>query len=81
MPGHVPRTRFGGLLMRPVDDAVMVADGNSARRDRDHNASLYIVYRTFGDMRSAQEILALNPSLTLCRETIEWSHATDDPDG
>jgi nicotinamidase-related amidase len=38
---------------------IMVADGNAARRDQDHNATLYRVYRTFGDVRSTDEVLAL----------------------
>lgn len=38
---------------------VMVADANAARRDQDHNAALYTVYRTFGDVRSTDEVLAL----------------------
>jgi ureidoacrylate peracid hydrolase len=36
-----------------------VADGNAARRNQDHNATLYTVYRTFGDVRSTDEVLAL----------------------
>jgi nicotinamidase-related amidase len=38
---------------------IMVADANAARRDRDHNATLYTVYRTFGDVRTTDEVLAL----------------------
>ena len=38
---------------------IMVADGNAARRDQDHNATLYNVYRTFGDVRSTDEVLDL----------------------
>ena len=38
---------------------VMVADANAARRDEDHNAALYTVYRTFGDVRPTSEVLAL----------------------
>ncbi|GIF75803.1 isochorismatase family cysteine hydrolase [Asanoa siamensis] len=38
---------------------VMVADGTSARRDEDHNATLYTIYRTFGDVRPTDEIIAL----------------------
>jgi hypothetical protein len=37
----------------------MVADANAARRDRDHNATLYTVYRSFGDVRTTDEVLAL----------------------
>ena len=39
--------------------ALQVADANAARRDRDHNATLYTVYRTFGDVRPTDEVLAL----------------------
>ncbi len=38
---------------------VMVADGNAARRDQDHNATLHVVYRTFGDVRPTSEVLSL----------------------
>jgi len=38
---------------------VMVADGNAAMRDQDHNATLHTVYRTFGDVRSTADILSL----------------------
>ncbi|GIH05565.1 isochorismatase [Rhizocola hellebori] len=38
---------------------IMVADANSARRDQDHNATLYTVYRTFGDVRTTAEVLTL----------------------
>ena len=29
---------------------ILVADANAARRDQDHNATLYTVYRSFGDL-------------------------------
>jgi nicotinamidase-related amidase len=38
---------------------IMVADANAARRDQDHNAALYTVYRTFGDVRPTSEVLGL----------------------
>ena len=38
---------------------IMVADANAARRDQDHNATLYNVYRSFGDGRPTDEVLAL----------------------
>lgn len=38
---------------------VMAADGNAARRDEDHNATLYTIYRSFGDVRPTAEIIAL----------------------
>ena len=38
---------------------IMVADANAARRDQDHNAALYNVYRTFGDVRPTEEVLDL----------------------
>ena len=38
---------------------IMVADANAARRDQDHNATLYNVYRSFGDVRSTDEVLDL----------------------
>ncbi len=37
----------------------MVADANAARRDQDHNATLYTIYRTFGDVRTTEEVLDL----------------------
>jgi nicotinamidase-related amidase len=38
---------------------IMVADANAARRDEDHNATLHTIYRTFGDVRPAADILEL----------------------
>ena len=38
---------------------VMVADANSARRDQDLNATLYTIYRTFGDVRTTNEVIGL----------------------
>jgi nicotinamidase-related amidase len=38
---------------------IMVADANAARRDQDHNATLHTIYRTFGDVRPAAEVLAM----------------------
>ncbi|MBB5867539.1 isochorismate hydrolase [Allocatelliglobosispora scoriae] len=37
----------------------MVADGNAARRDADHNATLHTVYRAFGDVRPTDAVLML----------------------
>ncbi|WP_230487211.1 cysteine hydrolase family protein [Nocardioides anomalus] len=38
---------------------VLVADACAARRDQDHNATLHVVYRTFGDVRPTSEVLEL----------------------
>jgi nicotinamidase-related amidase len=38
---------------------IMVADANAARRDEDHNAALYNIYRSFGDVRTTLEVLDL----------------------
>lgn len=38
---------------------VMLADANAARRDEDHNATLHTIYRSFGDVRSAREVIEL----------------------
>jgi nicotinamidase-related amidase len=38
---------------------IMVADANSARRDQDHNATLYTIYRTFGDVRPTADIIEM----------------------
>jgi nicotinamidase-related amidase len=38
---------------------IMVADANAARRDEDHNATLYTVYRTFGDVRTTDDVVQL----------------------
>lgn len=43
---------------------VLVADACAAMRDQDHNATLHVVYRTFGDVRSASEVLGLIDSGT-----------------
>ena len=38
---------------------IMVADANAARRDQDHNATLYTIYRSYGDVRAAEEVVRL----------------------
>ncbi|WP_309647405.1 isochorismatase family cysteine hydrolase [Nocardioides sp.] len=38
---------------------VLVADGCAAVRDQDHNATLHTVYRSFGDVRPTEDLLAL----------------------
>ncbi|MGW3568823.1 isochorismatase family protein [Streptomyces sp. NPDC000941] len=38
---------------------IMIADANAARRDQDHNATLYTIYRSFGDVRPTSEVLDL----------------------
>jgi len=38
---------------------IMIADANAARRDEDHNATLYTIYRTFGDVRPTSEVAAM----------------------
>ena len=38
---------------------VLVADACAAVDDRDHNASLHVVYRSFGDVRPTSEVLEL----------------------
>lgn len=38
---------------------VLVADACAARRDADHNASLHVVYRSYGDVRPTSEVLGL----------------------
>ena len=38
---------------------IMIADANSARRDEDHNATLYTVYRSFGDVRTTDDAIGL----------------------
>jgi nicotinamidase-related amidase len=35
------------------------ANANAARRDRDHNATLHTIYRTFGDVRPTAEALTM----------------------
>lgn len=40
----------------------MFADANAARRDQDLNATLYTIDRSYGDVRSTAELIALiNP--------------------
>jgi hypothetical protein len=41
----------------------MVADANAARRDQDHNAALYTIYRTFGDVRPTADVIAMIESV------------------
>ncbi len=38
---------------------ILVADGCAAVRDQDHNATLHVVYRTYGDVRSTADVIAL----------------------
>jgi nicotinamidase-related amidase len=38
---------------------VLVADACAATRDRDHNATLHVVYRSYGDVRPTEEVLDL----------------------
>ncbi|MCX5345937.1 isochorismatase family cysteine hydrolase [Streptomyces atratus] len=38
---------------------IMVADANATGRDRDHNATLHTIYRSFGDVRPTTDVLAL----------------------
>ncbi|GAA2434550.1 cysteine hydrolase [Actinomadura vinacea] len=38
---------------------IMVADANAARCDRDHNATLHTIYRSFGDVRPTADVLAM----------------------
>ncbi|MGN6612503.1 MAG: isochorismatase family protein [Angustibacter sp.] len=38
---------------------VLVADACAAVRDQDHNATLHVVYRSFGDVRSAHDVIGL----------------------
>jgi nicotinamidase-related amidase len=38
---------------------IMLADANAARRDQDHNATLHTIYRTFGDVRTTEDVLRL----------------------
>ena len=38
---------------------VLVADACAALRDQDHNATLHVVYRSFGDVRSTEDVLGL----------------------
>lgn len=38
---------------------VMVADANAARRDQDHNATLYNIYRSFGDVRPTDAVIEM----------------------
>ena len=38
---------------------ILVADACAAMRDQDHNATLHVVHRTYGDVRSTDEVLGL----------------------
>jgi nicotinamidase-related amidase len=38
---------------------ILVADASAAMRDRDHNAALHVVYRSYGDVRSTSEVIGL----------------------
>ncbi|MEM8618552.1 MAG: isochorismatase family cysteine hydrolase [Actinomycetota bacterium] len=38
---------------------IMVADANAARRDQDLNATLYTIYRSYGDVRTTADLIEL----------------------
>ncbi len=38
---------------------IMVADANAARRDQDLNATLYTIYRSYGDVRSTADLIEM----------------------
>ncbi|MFD9551146.1 isochorismatase family protein [Nocardia salmonicida] len=38
---------------------IMVADANAARNDREHNATLHTIYRSYGDVRPTSEVLEM----------------------
>ncbi|MBM3548610.1 MAG: cysteine hydrolase [Alphaproteobacteria bacterium] len=38
---------------------IFLADANAARRDQDHNATLYTIYRSFGDVRTTAEVVEM----------------------
>ncbi|MGA5037130.1 isochorismatase family protein [Streptomyces capoamus] len=38
---------------------LMVADANAARSDQEHNATLHTIYRSFGDVRTTDEVVEL----------------------
>lgn len=38
---------------------LMIADANAAGRDQEHNAALHTIYRSFGDVRTTDEVLDL----------------------
>lgn len=38
---------------------ILVADACAATRDRDHNSTLHVVYRSYGDVRPTSEVLEL----------------------
>ena len=38
---------------------ILVADACAAMRDQDHNATLHVVHRTYGDVRSTDEVVGL----------------------
>lgn len=88
VPGYVAPSakdaRLGTVTNVCVEDTVrgasaaglrviLVADACAATRDRDHNATLHVVYRSYGDVRSTAEVVALitagTSSSTISRST------------
>jgi nicotinamidase-related amidase len=49
---------------------IMVADANAARRDQDHNATLYTIYRSFGDVRPTAEVIGMIESAAHAGRTL-----------
>jgi hypothetical protein len=55
-------------LMQPVEGlgvstlgyrVIIVADASAAVRDQDHNATFHTIYRSFGDVRPAAELIGM----------------------
>lgn len=46
---------------------ILVADACAAMRDQDHNATLHVVYRSYGDVRATTEVLELIASARASR--------------
>lgn len=54
-----PYVRSGGDASTTGLRVALVADACAAGRDRDHNATLHVVHRSYGDVRPTDEVLGL----------------------
>ena len=54
--GAADAARFGD---EGADTLGHVAAACAAMRDADHNATLHVVYRSYGDVRSTEDVLGL----------------------
>ena len=58
---------------------IMLADANAAITDRDLNATLHTIYRSFGDVRTTDEVITLITSETVPAQPAAFEPGVHDP--